>query len=110
MLKKALNRCGEYFAYDGNEVKVSDAFLKPKVEHYNYDYYSNIDYGYKLNKDGNNTLEYVKFNNKDVKDNDKLTLVMNNYRASGAGGYEFFTECPVVKEVQIEMTEIIVDY
>ena len=35
---------------------------------------------------------------------------MNNYRASGAGGYEFFTECPVVKEVQIEMTEIIIDY
>lgn len=110
VLKKALNRCGEYFAYDGNEVKVSDAFLKPKVEHYNYDYYSNIDYGYKLNKDGNNTLEYVKFNNKDIKDDDKLTLVMNNYRASGAGGYEFFTECPVVKEVQIEMTEIIIDY
>ncbi|MBE6051880.1 MAG: bifunctional metallophosphatase/5'-nucleotidase [Clostridium sp.] len=110
VLKKALNRCGEYFDYDGTKVKVSDVFLKPKVEHYNYDYYSNIDYCYKLNKDGNNSLEYVKFNNKDIKDDDKFTLVMNNYRASGAGGYEFFTECNVVKEIQIEMTEIIIDY
>ncbi|SFU77223.1 2',3'-cyclic-nucleotide 2'-phosphodiesterase / 3'-nucleotidase [Clostridium sp. DSM 8431] len=110
ILKKALNRCGEYFAYDGREVTVSDAFLKPKVEHYNYDYFSNIEYGYKLNENDTNTLEYVKFKNQEVKDDDEFTLVMNNYRASGAGGYEFYTECEVVKEIQVEMTEIIINY
>ena len=30
---------------------------------------------------------------------------MNNYRASGAGGFEFYTECEVVKEIQVEMDE-----
>lgn len=110
VLKKALNRCGEYFAYDGESVVVSDAFLKPKVEHYNYDYFSNIEYGYKLNKDGKNILEYVRFKGQDVKDEDEFTLVMNNYRASGAGGFEFYTECEVVKEIQVEMTEIIINY
>ena len=110
VLKKALNRCGEYFAYDGESVVVSDAFLKPKVEHYNYDYFSNIEYGYKLNKDGKNILEYVRFKGQDVKDEEEFTLVMNNYRASGAGGFEFYTECEVVKEIQVEMTEIIINY
>ena len=110
ILKKALERCGEYFAYDGKDTVVSDVFLKPKVEHYNYDYFSNIDYGYKLGKDGKNTLEYVKFKGQDVKDDEEFTLVMNNYRASGAGGYEFYKECEIVKEIQVEMTEIIINY
>lgn len=110
ILKKALLRCSEYFSYKEKEVVISDKFLKPKVEHYNYDYYSNIDYCFRINSSGNNTLEYIRFNGKDVKDNDKFTLVMNNYRASGAGGYEFFQECKVVKEIQSEMTEIIIEY
>ena len=35
---------------------------------------------------------------------------MNNYRASGAGGYEFYKDCEVVKEIQTEMTEIIINH
>ena len=35
---------------------------------------------------------------------------MNNYRASGAGGYEFYENCPVVKEILIEMPEVIINY
>lgn len=110
ILKKALLRTAEYFHYDGDHVSISDKFLKPKVEHYNYDYFSNIEYSFKLNVNGENTLEYVRFNGEDVKDDMKFTLVMNNYRASGAGGYEFYKECLVVKEIQTEMTEIIIDY
>lgn len=110
ILKKALLRASEYFNYDGKEIFISDKFLKPKLEHYNYDYFSNIDYGFKLNDNNKNTLEYIKFNNKEVKDDDKLTLVMNNYRASGAGGYEFLKKCKVIKEIQMEMAEIIMEY
>ncbi|MGL5353828.1 MAG: bifunctional metallophosphatase/5'-nucleotidase, partial [Clostridium sp.] len=105
VLKDALLRSSEYLHFDGNEISISDSFLKPKVEHYNYDYYSNIDYGFALNKDGKNTLSHLKFNNVDVVDSDILTLVMNSYRSSGAGGYEFFTDCTIVREIQIEMTE-----
>lgn len=110
VLKKALLRCAEYFNYNGKDISISDSFLKPKVEHYNYDYYSNIDYCFKLNINEKNTLEYVRFNGKDIKDDDILTLAMNNYRASGSGGYEFFKECKIVKEIQSEMTEIIIEY
>ncbi|MGL5150513.1 MAG: bifunctional metallophosphatase/5'-nucleotidase [Clostridium sp.] len=110
VLKKALNRCAEYFYYDGNTTVVSDAFLKPKVEHYNYDFFSHIDYCFKLNSNGKNKVEYVKFNGKDVNDTDKFSIVMNNYRASGTGGYEFFKDCKILKEIQTEMTELIINY
>ena len=110
ILKKALLRSAEYFSYDGKEISISNSFLKPKVEHYNYDYFSNIEYCFKLNLDEKNQLEYVKFNGRDISDDEKFTIVMNNYRASGAGGYEFFKDCRVVKEILAQMTEIIVDY
>ncbi len=44
-LKNVMERSAEYFAYDkeGN-VCVSDSFLIPKVEHYNYDYYMGVDF------------------------------------------------------------------
>ena len=35
---------------------------------------------------------------------------MNNYRASGAGGYEFYENCTVTKEILTEMPEIIINY
>ena len=110
VIKKALERSAGYFDKENGEVIVSERFLKPKVEHYNYDYYSNIEYTIDLNNPLNNRITSIKYKGKELSPQDKLTLVMNNYRASGTGGYEFFTECPIVKEIQIEMPEIIINY
>ena len=35
---------------------------------------------------------------------------MNNYRFSGAGGYPVYPQCPVVKEINLEMVELIMEY
>ena len=35
---------------------------------------------------------------------------MNNYRASGAGVYEFYSECEVVREQPTEISELIIEY
>ena len=110
VLKKALERCASYFAYDGDNVTISDEFLKPKVEHYNYDYFSNIEYTFDLTKDIGNRVTCIRFKGNDVKPTDTLSLVMNNYRASGAGGYDFFTECEIEKEILTEMPELIINY
>ena len=50
------------------------------------------------------------YNGSELDEDTNLILVMNNYRASGAGGYEFYTDCKVVKEVLIEMPDLIIDY
>lgn len=109
-LKLALERCASYFDNSTGEIKVSDLFLKPKVEHYNYDYFSGIEYTFDLTKELGNRVTSIKFKGQPVKYDDKLTLAMNNYRATGAGGYEFYTECEVVREVLKEMPDIIIDY
>lgn len=109
-LKLALERCASYIDNSGDELKVSQLFLKPKVEHYNYDYFSGIEYTFDLSKELGSRVTSMKFKGNPVNAEDKFTLAMNNYRATGAGGYEFYTECEVVREVLKEMPDIIIDY
>ena len=47
---------------------------------------------------------------KPVRDTDKLTLCLCDYRATGAGGFDFYKECPVVRLIQRDMIEMILDY
>lgn len=109
-LKLALERSASYFNNNNGELSISNLFLKPKVEHYNYDYFANIDYTFDLSQEVGNRVTSIVFKDKELSDNDKLTLVMNNYRASGAGGYDFYTDCKIVKEILLEMPEIIINY
>ncbi len=109
-LKLALEKCASYFDNIDGELQVSTRFLKPKVEHYNYDYFSNLSYIFDINKEVGNRVVSMKFKGKDIFDNDSLTLAMNNYRATGAGGYDFYRNCRVVGEVLNEMPDIIIDY
>ena len=110
-LKMVMERSAEYFAYDkdGN-VCVSDSFLIPKVEHYNYDYYMGVDFKINPKNPIGSRIEKLSRNGKPVLEDDKFTICLNNYRYSGAGGYDVYTECPLVKEINVEMVELIMDY
>lgn len=110
ILKLALERSASYIDNSSGELKVSDLFLKPKVEHYNYDYFSNIEYTFDITKPIGARVTSIKFNGSEINEDETFTLAMNNYRATGAGGYDFYTECEVVKEVLEEMPDIIIDY
>ena len=35
---------------------------------------------------------------------------MNNYRSTGVGGYDVYKECPRLREILVEMPEVIIDY
>lgn len=110
-LKRAMERSAEYFEVDADgTVKVSDAFLQPKVEHYNYDYYMGVSYDIVPGNPKGSRIENLCFQGKPVEAEDEFTLCLNNYRSSGAGGYEVYTECETVKEINIEMTELIMEY
>ncbi|MEF9991034.1 MAG: bifunctional UDP-sugar hydrolase/5'-nucleotidase [Romboutsia sp.] len=109
-LKLALERSASYFNNNNGDLSISDLFLKPKVEHYNYDYFTNIEYTFNLNNRLGNRVTSIKFKGKELDESTKLSLVMNNYRASGAGGYEFYTDCKIIREILVEMPEVIINY
>lgn len=110
ILKKALERSASYFDIIDGEVQISTRFLKPKVEHYNYDYFAHINYTFDLSKPLGERVTSITFQGKEVQLSDTFTLAMNNYRASGAGGYDFYGDCDVIKEFTTEMPELIINY
>src|SRR5699024_5950850 len=44
VIRRCLERCASYFELENGQPKVSAAFLQPKVEHYNYDFFAGLDY------------------------------------------------------------------
>ena len=49
-VKLALERCASYLELADGKPVISDRFLKPKIEHYNYDFYAGIDYAFDLRR------------------------------------------------------------
>ncbi len=111
VLRLALEQCARYFAVDhAGQVAISDPFLRPKEAHYNYDYYLGIEYTIDLRQPEGSRITRLMRSGKPVEENDRFTLAMNNYRATGAGDFNFFTECKRVKEIQTEISELILNY
>ena len=110
-LKLAMERSAEYFAYDADgKLTISDKFLSPKVEHYNYDYFAGVDYKIDPSKPIGSRIVKLEYQGKPVTDEQMLTLCLNNYRASGAGEYPMYKECTIAKEINIEMVELLMEY
>lgn len=111
MLKKALERCASYFALrEDGTIEVSQEFLKPKVEHYNYDFFSGIEVTMDIRKPLGARVTSIRYQGRELPEGQTLTLCMNNYRASGTGGYGCYLTCPRVKEQSTEIAELIMDY
>lgn len=108
-LREALEQNFSYIEYDGS-YKISKKFLEPKEEHYNFDYFYGIDFEKDLTKKVGERIGKIFFKGKEVKDSDKFSLVMNNYRATGAGGFDMYKNLKVIKNYDKETSEILLDY
>lgn len=110
-LRAAMERSAEYFAISENgEICVAESFLVPKVEHYNYDYYMGVTYEIEPSQPVGQRIQKLCYQGKKVEDTDCFTICINNYRYSGAGNYPMYQECRVIKEINIEMVELIMEY
>lgn len=111
VLKQALERCACYFALrEDGTLEVSQEFLKPKTEHYNYDYFSGIEVTMDVREPVGARVKSIRYRDRELPAGQKLTLCMNNYRASGTGGYGCYLTCPTVRQQSTEISELIMDY
>lgn len=113
VIKKALERSAEYFDYnpETGEVKVSNIFLQPKVEHYNYDYYAGLEYTFDLTRPvGDRVVVLRKLDGTELSDDETYTLVTSNYRATGTGGYQCIGDCKAVGSYADEMPDLLINF
>ncbi len=110
ILRRALEQCASYFEVDGKQVRISPHFLEPKEAHYNYDYFMGITYAFDLNRPVGSRVVELKRSGREIGLDEKLSLCMCDYRATGAGDFDFYRSCPCLKEVQTDVSELILNY
>lgn len=111
ILKAALERSAEYFDLDENgQLQVSQRFLKPIVMHYNYDYLSGLEVTIDIHKSIGNRVVSMLYEGKELEEDRQLTLCLNNYRATGTGGYPLYAKCELVKDQPTEISQMIIEY
>ena len=110
-IKEALEKSAEYFAtYDGEDIKVNPKFATPKPQHYNYDMWEGIEYEINISKPPGDRIVKLNYKGKPLDMEKEYDVVMNNYRAGGGGNYNMFKGKPVIKDIPIDMSELIANY
>ena len=111
VLKAALERTAEYFDLDENgQLQVGQSFLVPIIQHYNYDYLSGMEVTMDVRRPIGDRVTSMLYQGKELGENHTLTLCLNNYRATGTGGYPIYAQCDLVKDQPTEIAEMIIEY
>ncbi len=109
-LLTALEKSAEFFELENGKVIISPEFNNPKLQLYAYDMYDNINYTIDLKEPHSKRIKNVTFNDIPIDINKSYSLVMNNYRAAGGGDYLFFKNCKTIKDIQIDVIELLINY
>ncbi|MDY6012160.1 bifunctional UDP-sugar hydrolase/5'-nucleotidase [Clostridium sp.] len=109
-LKEAIEKSATYFTLENNEVHISEDFLLPKVQNYNYDTYGGLTYEIDLTRERYDRVISMKKDNEDIDMEKYYTIVLSNYRASNTSVYTAYENAEVSKEINLDMSEIIMDY
>lgn len=109
-LRRGLNKNYEYILKDEKGFRINASYIEPKLSHYNFDFYYGIDFEIDYDKPLNQRIGKIYYNGKELGDEDTLTIVMNNYRATGVSGFDMYKGLKMVKEINIEMTQLVIDY
>jgi 2',3'-cyclic-nucleotide 2'-phosphodiesterase/3'-nucleotidase len=109
-IKDALEICASYFVVKDGEIAVNESWEIPKPRHYNYDIWEGIDYTIDASKPIGQRVVQLDFEGKPLEMEATYEIVLNNYRAGGGGGYAMFQGKPVLKDIMMEVAELLSDY
>ena len=110
-IKAALERSASYFQVDEKgEIGVSPAFLKPKPQHFNYDMWEGIDYEIDARKPVGERITRLDYQGHPLDLERDYEIVLNNYRAAGGGDYLMYQGKEIVKEIPIDVSELIANF
>ena len=93
-LRAYLEKSAEY--YLPCPAAACERVTNPAVPGYNFDVVSGVDYALDLTRPVGQRVVRLQRNGRDVAATDSFTLALNNYRASGSGGFSMLIGAPVV--------------
>ena len=110
-LRLYIERSACYFALDSDgNVILGDTFLRPKVQHYNYDFFSGIDYVIDVRRPEGKRVVSIQLNGREMTEEESVEICVNSYRRGGTSGYDIVNAVPVVREVLTDVADAIIEY
>ena len=110
-LRRYIERSAAYFDHDAQgKLCISDEFLRPKVQHYNYDFFSGIDYVIDTRRPVGSRVTSMKLNGREIADDEPVSVCVNSYRACGTGEYGMLLGQRVLRDVQTDVADAIIEY
>ena len=111
VLKAALERSFAFFCLDSEgKPRISGDFLTPVFQFYNFDFLAGAEVTADLRREVGNRVVSIRFRGEELAEDQSLTLCLNSYRATGAGGYPLYAQCPLVRDQPTEIAQLIMDY
>lgn len=109
-LKEAIEKSVTYFVIENNEVKINKEFLVPKIQNYNYDTFAGLKYEVDLTREFYDRVVSMTKDGIEIDLNKDYTIVTNNYRATNTSVYPCYEGAEIVREVNVDMSELIINY
>ena len=109
-IKLAIERSASYFDIVNHKITVNKEFLEPKPQHFNYDIFAGIQYTIHVGHPYGERVSDLQINDAPLQSDQIYTICVNNYRAVGGGNYDMYVNKPVIKDIQIEGAQLLIDY
>ena len=110
-LKAYMERSAAYFGLDAaGNVILGEEFTRPKVQHYNYDFFYGVDYTIDVRNPVGNRITSIQLDGREMQEGETVSVCVNSYRFGGTGGYEMVSAAPVLRDIQTDVADAIIDY
>ena len=110
-LRQYMERSAMYFDIDEDgQLCIANEFLAPKVEHYNYDYFSGVDYVIDVRRPAGERVVSIRLDGWELGEHETVTVCINSYRSCGTGGYGFLVGQKVVADIQVDVADAMIEY
>ncbi|MEZ7898541.1 MAG: 5'-nucleotidase C-terminal domain-containing protein [Flaviflexus sp.] len=80
------------------------------IPDYSYDILSGVDYHINISKDLGERIEKLSIDGTPVAADDRIVLVLNNYRQSGGSGYPHVVDAPIIYDEQKSIRDLMIDW
>jgi len=102
MVRDALENAAPYFKTGGG--------FNPVVYGFNYDIAKGVEYEIDLTQAEGHRIRNLRWHGAALRDDQKLRLAVNNYRAGGSAGYTMFQGAKIVWRSPREIRDLMVEY
>lgn len=110
ILREYLEKCAEFWDVSEGKILVAEAFEIPTPMYFNYDMVDGVEYVIKASNPIGSRIISLTRDGVPVRDDDVMTLCINNYRAAGGGNFPMIRDAETISENPTGIVDLLAAY